>query len=215
MYTVVANFASTTDYTSAISTTTFHVTRATPTVTVTDSGGTFTGSSFAAGASVSGVSSPTPAASLEGSAAHLHLLLRVQHQRHQSWGGGTHQRGHLHSSGPLCRLDGLRQRHLDDDLQHHQGDADPDRDRRRYLQRLGVPSRRLDFGAGNPTPAASLEGTTPTFTYYSGSTSGGTSLEGTHQRRRLHGGGQLCQHHGLQHAPPQRRPSTSPRPRPR
>ncbi len=68
-YTVVANFPGSTDYTSATSTpTTFTISQATPTVTVSDAGGTYNGSTFPATALVAGVVSGvdnTPASSLE------------------------------------------------------------------------------------------------------------------------------------------------------
>ena len=65
-YTEVASFAGSADYASANSSpVTFSITQATPTVTVSDSGGKFTGSTFPATATVAGVDN-TPAASLEG-----------------------------------------------------------------------------------------------------------------------------------------------------
>ena len=64
-YTVVASFAGSTDYKSGQSTALpFTIGQATPTVTVTDLGGTFTGQPFPATASVAGVGG-TQAASLE------------------------------------------------------------------------------------------------------------------------------------------------------
>ena len=45
-YTVVANFGGSADYTSATSNATFTIGRATPTVTVSDLGGTFSGGAF-------------------------------------------------------------------------------------------------------------------------------------------------------------------------
>jgi hypothetical protein len=56
VYTVVASFAGTTDYGTASSSATFSIKPATPTVTVSDSGGTFDGSAFAATAIVAGIS---------------------------------------------------------------------------------------------------------------------------------------------------------------
>ena len=54
-YTVVANFAGSADYTSATSTpATFTITQATPTVAVSDAGGTYSGSAFPATATVNG-----------------------------------------------------------------------------------------------------------------------------------------------------------------
>jgi hypothetical protein len=53
----VARFAGSTDYTSASAQTTFTIKQATPTVKVTDRGGTYTGSAFPATATVTGVGS--------------------------------------------------------------------------------------------------------------------------------------------------------------
>jgi hypothetical protein len=64
-YTVVASFAGSADYSGASAQTTFTIDKATPTVAVTDTGGTYNGSPFAASATVTGVSG-TPGASLEG-----------------------------------------------------------------------------------------------------------------------------------------------------
>jgi autotransporter-associated beta strand protein len=69
-YTVVASFAGSTDYMAAQSAPrTFTIGQATPTVTTTDLGGTYSGQPFPATASVAGVVSgvdTTPASSLEG-----------------------------------------------------------------------------------------------------------------------------------------------------
>ena len=54
-YTALATFAGSTDYTSATSSATFTIAKATPAVTVTDAGGTYTGSSFPATATVQGI----------------------------------------------------------------------------------------------------------------------------------------------------------------
>ena len=58
-YTVQAVFAGSTDYTSAQNTVTFTIGKATPTVTVTDVGGTYRGSSYPATARVAGVDGVT------------------------------------------------------------------------------------------------------------------------------------------------------------
>jgi len=65
-YTVVAYFGGNTDYLSQSSTAaSFTIAKATPTITVSDAGGTYTSSPYAATATVAGVSG-TPAGSLEG-----------------------------------------------------------------------------------------------------------------------------------------------------
>ncbi len=68
-YTVVANFAGSTDYASVSSSpATFTITQATPTVTISDAGGIYNGSKFSATALVAGVVSgvdSTPESGLE------------------------------------------------------------------------------------------------------------------------------------------------------
>jgi hypothetical protein len=65
-YQVIAFFAGSTDYTAASNTAAFSIGRATPTVSVTDAGGTYNGSPYpAASATVAGVGGQ-PGASLEG-----------------------------------------------------------------------------------------------------------------------------------------------------
>jgi streptogramin lyase len=64
-YTVVASFAGSADYTSATSTAfTFTISKAMPTVAVTDAGGTYTGNPFPATATVKGISG-SPGTTLE------------------------------------------------------------------------------------------------------------------------------------------------------
>ncbi len=67
-YSVVASFAGSTDYTSTSLSTSFSIAKGTPTVTVSDNGGTANGSTaFSATATVAGMGSEsTPASSLEG-----------------------------------------------------------------------------------------------------------------------------------------------------
>ncbi|HXY36399.1 MAG TPA: putative Ig domain-containing protein, partial [Planctomycetaceae bacterium] len=64
-YTVVASFTGSTDYVSASNSTTFTIGQATPTVTVSDKGGTYNGNSFAATGAVAGING-TPGSTLEG-----------------------------------------------------------------------------------------------------------------------------------------------------
>ncbi len=64
-YTVLASFASSTDYTSGSNSTTFTITPATPTVGVTDASGPYTAAAFTGTATVAGVNH-TVVASLEG-----------------------------------------------------------------------------------------------------------------------------------------------------
>ena len=66
-YTVLASFAGSTDYTSGAASTTFTISQAAPSVSVTDTSGTYNGAAFTATDTVAGVGSQsTPAASLEG-----------------------------------------------------------------------------------------------------------------------------------------------------
>jgi hypothetical protein len=66
-YTVVARFVGSLDYTSAVSSTTFTISPATPTISVIDNGGAFDGASFSATNTVAGTGSQsTASASLEG-----------------------------------------------------------------------------------------------------------------------------------------------------
>ncbi len=64
-YTVAAAFAGSTDYLAGSSNVTFTIARATPTLNLSDVGGTYSGSPFAATDSVAGVSGPA-GATLEG-----------------------------------------------------------------------------------------------------------------------------------------------------
>ncbi len=56
-YTVLASFPGSTDYTSGTASATFTINKATPSVSVSDAGGTYTGSSFPATAPVNGADS--------------------------------------------------------------------------------------------------------------------------------------------------------------
>ena len=64
-YTVLATFTGSTDYASASASRSFSIRQATPTVTVTDNGGTYNGSPFSASATMTGVSG-TKTGTLEG-----------------------------------------------------------------------------------------------------------------------------------------------------
>jgi hypothetical protein len=71
-YTVLASFAGSADYTTGTGSTTFTISKASPSVTVTDNSGTYNGAAFAASATVAGVGSQSsPAASLEGASPDL------------------------------------------------------------------------------------------------------------------------------------------------
>ncbi len=69
-YTVAANFPGSTDYSTASQLANFTINQATPTVTVADAGGTYTGQPFAATTSVAGISGQS-ASSLENASPSL------------------------------------------------------------------------------------------------------------------------------------------------
>ncbi len=69
IFQVTASFAGSADYSSASASTTFSIGQATPTLTVTDAGGTYNGQAFSAVVQIAGVVAgvdDTPSASLEG-----------------------------------------------------------------------------------------------------------------------------------------------------
>ena len=70
VYTVVAEFAGSADYTAAAGLANFHITPATPTVAVVDAGGTYSGTAFGASATVTGLSG-LAVSTLEGVAPSL------------------------------------------------------------------------------------------------------------------------------------------------
>ena len=101
--------------------------RATPTVSVSDAGGTYNGSAFAASATVTGVS---------GTGQHpgrrdpdVDLLRREQCQWHAA-GRRPDKRGDLHRRGQLPRRPQLHQRQRHGDIHDRAGDADGERRRR-------------------------------------------------------------------------------------
>ena len=104
-YTVLASFAGSTDYTSGTASTTFTISQATPSVSVTDNGGTYTARPLRA---------TVPASAVAGQPGRRHADadLLLGHQRH---GHGFERRsddgGHLHGAGQLRRQHRLHQRH--------------------------------------------------------------------------------------------------------
>ena len=101
-YTVVATFAGSTNYTSASASTTFIITQATPTVQVTDAGGAYTGSTYPATATVTGVSGT--ASSLEGVTPTL-----LYYVGSTPSGNGSFDRAQRHRH--LYRLGHVRRKH--------------------------------------------------------------------------------------------------------
>ena len=100
IYTVLASFAGSTDFTAASATATFTISKATPTVQVSDIGGNYDGAAFPATATVAGLGSP--GTSLEGVAP------IVTYYAGSSDGGApsstrSGQRRHVHCSRQLLR----------------------------------------------------------------------------------------------------------------
>ena len=189
-YTVVANFAGSTDFTAASSTPlTFNITKATPTVTVSDAGGTFTGNPFPATAQgqrwrQSGVGD-----------SNADVLRGYRHLGHESRRHGAECSGHLHRSGELRRQHRLRQRcQHSGHVQHHQGHADRHRQRRRWhLQWQPLPGhsagqRRRQSGDGYSDP--DLLRRYRHVRYQS-------RQHGAQCRGHVHGGGRLRRQHRL------------------
>ena len=165
-YTVVANFAGSTDFTAASSApVTFSITQATPTVTVSDAGGTFNGtSSFPATALVNG------AASLEGVTPTLAYYV------------GTTATGTSTSTAPTTAGTYTVVANFAGSTSYVAASSAP----LTFIVAQATPTVTVsDAGGaftGNPFPAtalvngaASLEGVTPTFAYYVGTTAMGTS----------------------------------------
>ena len=123
-YTVVATFAGSTDYTSASNSKTFTITQATPTVNVTDAGGVYTGSTYPATATVTGVSG-TATASLEGVSLDAHVLCR-QHAQRQRFVNGPQHRGHVYGRGRVRREHRLHVGQQFEDLHDHDQPAADD-----------------------------------------------------------------------------------------
>ena len=81
-YTVVAEFPGSTDYTTGASQpVTFAISQATPTVSVSASGGAYNGSGYGATAAVAGLGG-TPGSELEGIATDARVLRREHRDRH-------------------------------------------------------------------------------------------------------------------------------------
>ncbi len=190
-YTVVASFAGSTDYNSANSSpVTFSIAKATPTVTATDAGGPFTGSPYAATATVNG------AGSLEGVSPTFTYYVGSTPS-----GSGTatapERGGHVYGGGLLRREHGLQLRQQQSrDLfhHHHQDHAHRHGDRRRRalhgfaLHSHGHSQRRQQPGGRQPD------------LYLLRRQHGQRQRHGDRAERGRHvyGGGLLRREHGLQ-----------------
>ncbi len=173
-YTVLASFIGSTDYTSGMASTTFTISQAVPSVSVTDGGGTYSGAAFAAGDTVSGVGSDLiAAASLESVAPTSELLLG-----HECDGDGfewrTDDGGDVYGAGELHRQHGLHQRRSAITT-FTISQANPTQ---------SLPTFSVTDASGNYTgsaftaTSASIESVAPSLTYYSGTSATGTALSG-------------------------------------
>jgi uncharacterized repeat protein (TIGR01451 family) len=177
-YTVVASFGRSLDYAAAQSKpVTFTVNRATPAVTVTDAGGAYTGKPFPATARVTGVSG-VAAASLEavsptltyyvgssasGTAWNVAPTAAGTYTVVASFGGSTDYRSAQSTSVTFSIARAVPVLSVSDTGGTFKGSAFP---------------AKVTIAGASGTPAVSLEGVTPTWAYYAGSTPIGTPLGG-------------------------------------
>jgi hypothetical protein len=179
-YTVLASFAGSTDYTSAIASTTFSISQATPTMSVTDIGGTYDDAAFTETDTVAGVGSQsTASASLEGATPSL------------TYYAGTNATGTALSGAPttvgtytaLARFAGSSDytggtasatftigKTAPTVTATDNGGA--------YNGAAFAATETVAGVASQSTPAASLEGVTPRLAYYAGTSATGTALSG-------------------------------------
>ena len=207
-YTVLASFPGSADYAAATALANFSISQATPTVAVADAGGTYSGTAFGATATVAGVSG-SAGASLEGVAPSL------------SYYAGTYT-----SAGQLTGLTAMSGAPIASGsytvLADFVGSAD-----------YAAATAMADFSITQATPTlavadasgaysgtafvasatvtgvsgnagATLEGVSPSLSYYAGTYSNVSQLTGltrdvgcADRRRGLHGPGQLPRQHGL------------------
>ena len=172
-YTVVASFAGSTDYAPASGQTTFTIAQATPTVVVTDASGTYTGNPYPATAAVNG------GVSLEGVSATLTYYVG-------NGTGGTNLGGTAPSAAGTYTV-----------VANFAGSTDyaPASGQTTFTIAQVTPTVAVtDAGGtytGNPDPATStinggvsLEGVSPTYTYYLGNGTGGQNVGNTAPARR-------------------------------
>ena len=180
-YTVVASFAGSTDYAAATSQpVTFTITQATPTVNVSDPGGTFDGSAFAATATVTGSGGPA-GASLEGVAPAVTYYTG-------GTASGTPLNGAPSAAGTYTVVASFA-----GSTDYTAGTSQPVTftiGRASPTIVLSAPDGTFDGSAfaasitiagsgGANSPAASLEDVSPVLTYYVGTGTSGTSLGST------------------------------------
>jgi sugar lactone lactonase YvrE len=167
-YTVLASFAGSADYTSGTASTTFTISQAAPTVSVTDNGGTYTGLGF-----------PATAASLEG----VTLIL--------TYYSGTTATGTALSFAPTTAGTYTVLASFAGSTDYASGTTSTTFTVGRATPTVSVTDNggaynSLAFmatdkvaGVGSQsTPSVSLEGVIPGLTYYSGTSASGTALSG-------------------------------------
>ncbi len=171
-YTVLASFAGSTDYTSGTASTTFTVSRATPSVTATDNGGTYNGATFTASDTVAGVNE-VAAISLEG--VTLSLI----------YYSGTHATGTALSGAPTTAGTFTVLASFAGSTDYTSGSGSTTF----TISKAAAPSVTVTDAAGvynaaafvataKVGGAASVEGVTPSLTYFSGTSTSGTALSG-------------------------------------
>jgi hypothetical protein len=179
-YTVVAAFAGSADYSVGSALAAFSIGKATPAVSVSDAGGTYTGSAFGASASVAGVVSgvdSTPAASLEG----VSLAL--------TYYSGTYTLATLPSSGSSSAAPTAAGSYTM--LASFAGSADYTGSTALATFSIGKATPAVSVSAAGGTYAgsafgasatinggSSLEGVSPTLTYFAGTYTSATQLAG-------------------------------------
>ncbi len=165
-FTVLANFSGSTDYTSGVASTTFSITKATPTVTVSDAGGMANGAVFTATDAVAGVGSQaTPAASLESVAPS------------STYYAGTSASGTALTGAPSTAGTYTVVASFAGSTDYTSGTASTT-----FSITPGAPTITVSDAGGtyNGTPymatTTAIEGQLPTLTYYSGTSASGTAL---------------------------------------
>ena len=167
-YTVVANFAGSTDFKSATSTpATFTIAQATPAVTVSDAGGTYTGSSFPASGAVNGsgsLESVTPTliyyagSTATGTALSGTPSVAGTYTVVANFAGSTDFKSATSTPATFTISQATPTVTVSDAGGTYSGSAFP--------------------ASGAVNGGGSLESVTPTLTYYAGSTATGTALSG-------------------------------------
>ena len=185
-YTVVANFPGSTDYDPAASSpVTFSITTATPAVNVSDAGGTYNGSAFPATATVNGVSG-NPSSSLEGVTPTL------------TYYAGSNPIGTPLAGAPTAVGSYTVVASFPGSTDYAATSAPGPAffsitkatpvvtvaDAGAIFTGSPFPATASVTGV-NGNPSSSLEGVTPTLTYYAGSTAAGTPLAGARARLAL------------------------------